>query len=199
MNSPARNRDLAERILEEAVRLFGSRGFSSTSVQKVAEASGCTKPAVYYHFANKEALFLAAVRHEADGLSTLVDRYSVTDVSRIVSIEEVIREGLRSFFAYVEERPTGMKLLMRAELQREPGQPAFDIQMVQAAHHEILRANLEVGVARGELRDDLHLDDAAAALSGIVDQRMQQWLQGVSIPADLADRIVDIFFRGVLK
>ena len=45
-----------QRILEEALRLFATRGLASTSIRDIASASGYTNPALYKHFKTKEAL-----------------------------------------------------------------------------------------------------------------------------------------------
>ena len=45
-----------ERITREAVTIFSDKGYEATSVREIAEASGVTKPAVYYHFDSKESL-----------------------------------------------------------------------------------------------------------------------------------------------
>lgn len=47
------------RILEEGLRLFAERGLSATSIRDIADAAGYTNPALYKHFATKEALALA--------------------------------------------------------------------------------------------------------------------------------------------
>jgi TetR/AcrR family transcriptional regulator len=46
-----------ERILLAARDLFGRQGFSRVSMRAVAGAAGVTKPALYYHFRDKESLF----------------------------------------------------------------------------------------------------------------------------------------------
>lgn len=50
-------------ILEEAVPLFARRGYNAVSMRDLAEAAGIRAPALYNHFKNKEALYLAAVSH----------------------------------------------------------------------------------------------------------------------------------------
>jgi AcrR family transcriptional regulator len=58
-----RDRAKADRqaaILAEAARLFAERGFSGVSLEEIGNAVGVSGPAVYRHFANKQAL-LAAV------------------------------------------------------------------------------------------------------------------------------------------
>ncbi|NML51000.1 helix-turn-helix transcriptional regulator [Streptomyces sp. R302] len=44
-------------LLGAAERLFGERGYASTSLDAVVAAAGVTKGAVYHHFRNKAALF----------------------------------------------------------------------------------------------------------------------------------------------
>ncbi|WP_442599024.1 TetR/AcrR family transcriptional regulator [Neobacillus sp. D3-1R] len=46
-------------IIEEAIKLFAKKGFSSTSIQEIANNSGISKGAFYLHFKSKDALLLA--------------------------------------------------------------------------------------------------------------------------------------------
>jgi TetR/AcrR family transcriptional repressor of mexJK operon len=48
-------------ILEAAMALFPARGYDGVSVDAIAQAAGVSKLTVYSHFADKEALFGAAV------------------------------------------------------------------------------------------------------------------------------------------
>lgn len=61
MTSPltARDRAKAERahsLLHEAARLFAERGYSGVSLEDIGAAVGVSGPAVYRHFAGKQAL-----------------------------------------------------------------------------------------------------------------------------------------------
>lgn len=50
-----------ERLLASATTLFGRDGYAATSVERIAEAAGYSKGAVYSNFASKEAIFLAVL------------------------------------------------------------------------------------------------------------------------------------------
>jgi AcrR family transcriptional regulator len=50
------------RLLEEAIRQFGKRGYEGTSLDAVAEAVGVRKQTLLYYFSTKEALLEACVR-----------------------------------------------------------------------------------------------------------------------------------------
>ncbi len=49
-------KEVRERILDEATRLFAVQGYNGTSVQAIAIAVGVRKPSVLYHFPSKSAL-----------------------------------------------------------------------------------------------------------------------------------------------
>lgn len=184
---------LRERILAEATRLFGERGYAATSVREVAEAAGCTKPALYYHFGSKESLFLAALRAETDALNRLVE----APIAEETSVRDHLVLALSRFFDHVRADVVGVRLVMLADLRPEPGQPAFDFASIRDRHLARTREILELGVERGEIRRDVRLDDALFALTGLIDQRLQAWLQGEPLDADLSERLVSLFFHGV--
>ena len=49
----------AEKILETAHHLFMARGYVGVSINEVVQTVGITKPSLYYHYADKEALYAA--------------------------------------------------------------------------------------------------------------------------------------------
>lgn len=58
-NAPKKN--LRDKILEQAIRLFARSGYDGVSMRDVAAAVGGSVSALYYHFADKEQLYLQAV------------------------------------------------------------------------------------------------------------------------------------------
>lgn len=49
----------SDRIITEAARLFARRGFGATSIDDIGAAVGISGPAIYWHFAGKQALLAA--------------------------------------------------------------------------------------------------------------------------------------------
>lgn len=75
MTSPvtARDRAKAERsdaILREAARLFAESGYNGVSLEDIGAAVGVSGPAVYRHFAGKQALLGAVLVQVSDDLVT---------------------------------------------------------------------------------------------------------------------------------
>src|SRR3954453_12873949 len=65
MGSPTRREEYAaatrQAVLDSAAALFADRGFGGTSLDEVAKTARVTRGAVYHHFENKQALFLAVL------------------------------------------------------------------------------------------------------------------------------------------
>jgi AcrR family transcriptional regulator len=55
--------DRRRQILETAVRLFSTHGFSGTTTRKIAEAAGVSEAMVFRHFSTKDELY-GAILHE---------------------------------------------------------------------------------------------------------------------------------------
>ena len=66
--TPGRPKDLAKReaILDAAKLLFAKDGLDGTSMDAVAREAGVSKLTVYSHFADKDALFKAAVQSKCE-------------------------------------------------------------------------------------------------------------------------------------
>jgi TetR/AcrR family transcriptional regulator of autoinduction and epiphytic fitness len=68
MESTASTTDTArqERVLAVALEVFGRYGFRKASMDEIARSADISRQGLYSRFANKEALFRAAVRQELD-------------------------------------------------------------------------------------------------------------------------------------
>jgi TetR/AcrR family transcriptional repressor of nem operon len=86
-NPTARGSDTRERILLATAALLRERGAAATTLDDICVASATSKSQLYHHFADKDALVLAAVKTEATGLfadqqRTLANVRDVDDLQR---------------------------------------------------------------------------------------------------------------------
>lgn len=51
-----------ERLLGEAMRLFGERGFDAVTTREICAAAGVNPGAIHYHFGDKEGLYAEVLR-----------------------------------------------------------------------------------------------------------------------------------------
>jgi AcrR family transcriptional regulator len=56
-------------VLGGAIRVFAQRGYRGASMSAIAAATELSRPALYQYFADKEAIFRAAVAWSLDGLA----------------------------------------------------------------------------------------------------------------------------------
>jgi AcrR family transcriptional regulator len=75
-----------QQILETAQRLFTDRGYDATSLQMIADETGLTKAAVYYHFRAKSEILHATLQPGVQRLKALLD-VAATMRGRRVRIE----------------------------------------------------------------------------------------------------------------
>jgi AcrR family transcriptional regulator len=63
-------------VVDTAALRFVAEGFAATTIDEIARAARVSKGAVYYHFADKAALFEAVLRDRLAHLRDVVDRVS---------------------------------------------------------------------------------------------------------------------------
>jgi AcrR family transcriptional regulator len=116
---PTTSSSTRDRLLDEAMRLFGERGYEATSVAEIERSAGLTPGAggLFHHFRNKEAVLVAgidrhlarleAVRQIRGAIPPLGDpRAELTLVARYVFLElEEEQELLRVLVSEGRQRP----------------------------------------------------------------------------------------------
>lgn len=103
------------RLVLEASRLFGSRGFDGTSLDDVARAEGIRKQTLLYYFPNKDSLFTACIDELALRLATTLRDGLEQPATGWDRVESVIR----SIFRLAEEWPD-FPLLAREATRHSP-------------------------------------------------------------------------------
>ncbi|MFC0623838.1 TetR/AcrR family transcriptional regulator [Kribbella deserti] len=68
---PVRERTRRD-IVNEAIRLFGTKGYAATSLQDIASAVGCSKATVLYHFNGKPGVLASVLEPPTQQLAALV-------------------------------------------------------------------------------------------------------------------------------
>jgi len=64
-------------ILNKALEMFSAKGYEGVSVNELTEASGITKPTLYYYFGSKEGVFEAVCQPHYSRLNALITENAV--------------------------------------------------------------------------------------------------------------------------
>src|SRR5215216_2190236 len=78
-----------QHLVDVATRLFAQRGYEATSIDAVLEAADVSRGSLYHHFANKQALFEAAL----DTVETRIGNETMAAVQGAADIIEGLRRG----------------------------------------------------------------------------------------------------------
>jgi AcrR family transcriptional regulator len=132
-------RDLKMCILFEANRLFVSRGYNAVSMREIAEVCGVSKAALYYHFKDKEDLFVA-----------LLEDY-LNDIHAVIQLERLLGGSIRQQLSRV----------VTAIFEQKPEKRA----VIRLATQEMANLSLEARAAFGTAYYDKFIGQIDAMLT----------------------------------
>ncbi|MBK8028482.1 MAG: TetR/AcrR family transcriptional regulator [Anaerolineae bacterium] len=111
MNDP---RDTRDRILDAALNIFANKGYHDTRMDEIVEASSTSKGSIYFHFPNKERLFLALVDQFADLIERRVREAVEQEAEGIARVRAALQACLETFGRY--RRPAKIMLVQAVGL-----------------------------------------------------------------------------------
>jgi AcrR family transcriptional regulator len=153
-------------IYEHAIRLFAERGFAGTSLQDIADATGITRPALYYYVTSKNELLARLAADIAGGSATQIAELAARpDLDALGKLREIARLNVVRMATQAER----FLLLIRSEADLPPElSAAYD-----ASRRAVLKAVtgvIEDGIHAGQFRP---VDARVAALAVI---GMSNWV-----------------------
>lgn len=98
-NKSINNSAARRHILRAALKHFADSGYAATSVQQIVSDAKVSKPALYYHFKDKAALFEALVNEAHDGRF----RAAESAAAKSKNIRGQLREVLIALFDYFRD------------------------------------------------------------------------------------------------
>ncbi|WP_213006450.1 TetR/AcrR family transcriptional regulator [Paractinoplanes toevensis] len=169
-----RRRSRRDEILEIAVGLFAARGYHGVSMDDIGSAAGVTGPALYHHFAGKEAMLVAALIPVSEGLL----HGGKARVSQHHDDASAALGDLIDFHVEFALANPAVIALHLHELDRLPDEPRRQIRRLQRLYVEewvgvlaTLRPELEAAEARVLAHAAFGLMNSTPFLGGEVDRR----------------------------
>ena len=108
------NATTRERILDAAVDVFAHKGFHAARMDEIVDSSKTSKGAIYFHFPNKEKLFLALVDQFANLLERRVQDAIKKEQAGMSRVRVAIETCLDTFGKY--RRPAKILLVQAVGL-----------------------------------------------------------------------------------
>lgn len=92
LTKPVRERKRQREVLDAAAQLFHDSGYSSTTVQDVADALGILKGSLYYYIDTKEDLLFQLLDQVHDEVDQMLEEVkAIPDLAPLIRLETYIR------------------------------------------------------------------------------------------------------------
>ena len=181
--------------VESVIKLAGSQNPSEITTAAIAKQMNLTQGALFRHFPNKEAIWLAVMEWVAERLLARIDRSAQGIKSPLAAMEAMFM----SHVEFVVEHP-GVPRMMFGELQRAESTPAKRmVQTLIQRYGERLHRLIEQGKENGEISSSLDNEAAATLFIGTIQGLVMQSLLAGEVGRMQRDapRVFAIYRRGI--
>jgi len=184
-----------DHILNIAETLFTEHGYKSASIRDIAHDCGVTNAAIYYHFPNKESLFMEVMQRHAERLGdqmTLAGANIEPPRERIVAILTAYVDTIAGQHAPIFTLRRNMKHLKLHGSHRG--------QLMKAISQPLIEA-LKLAQQSGEIKMEPNAEEAAAMMLGMLHglQHHASGGEGKTLIQKDIQLAVDLFWDGFAK
>ena len=189
-----------ERLIEAAISIIEAEGEVGIRVDRVAQLAGFTKPVLYHHFADREAIVAAAQaerfrRSLAIGLSETAEL-----IENAKSAEEFyayMRAWIASFGSAEGEQRRKFRIEVLGSASSRPELMKFVVE-ANRAHARQLASILRLAQAHGWLRNDVGARDLAQWWVGLTLSRHIVEIDKDEFSTESWDAISDSIMRSMI-
>jgi TetR/AcrR family transcriptional regulator len=155
--------DAKLKLMEAALPLFATKGYSAVSIKEISEAAGVNSALINYYFKSKDGLYTAVVASQFDKFRTMILR---PDLEKLEPIER-IRQFILNFIRLHQANPYIRRLMTSEINQPSPCFEQFGREYL-SKFSAVLMQTIEEGIAKGQFRDDLNPNYMIVAIIGMV-------------------------------
>ena len=179
--SPDRLRARRQQILDGARACFARHGYEGATVRVLEEEIGLSRGAIFHHFADKEALFLAVAGQDAAAMRQTVAEHGLVQV-------------MREMIAAPDAERIGTQLEVARRLRTDPDfRAAWRPQ--QASLGGAVRERLRHQRQLGALRVDAEIEQVANYLELVMEGLTAHLAAG--LPAHRLESVLDLVEKSV--
>ena len=180
------------RILDAALSTFSRKGYHDTRLDDIVDESETSKGAIYFHFANKERLFLALVDQFADLLERRVLEAIEDEAEGMVRVQIALETVLDTFGRY--RRPAKILLVQAVGLGN-----VFESKRAEVTDRfaRLIETYLLEAIAVGDI-EATDTEIVAHAWMGAIYGIVIRWVTtGEPEPGRIMDGLVPLLLRSV--
>ena len=186
------NKSTRERILDAALNIFSNKGYYDTRLDEIADESASSKGSIYFHFPNKERLFIALVDQFAGVLERNVTEAIEAQPAGMGRVRVALEEVLRTFGKY--RRPAKILLVQAVGLGS-----VFEKKRMEVTDHfaSLIETYLKEAVAIGDI-NPVDTEVVAHAWMGAIYNVVIQWVYtGEPEPDRILETLLPLLLKSV--
>ena len=194
-----KKRDLRQKIINVAMKLFEQQGFSNTTMEQIAEAADVARKTLYNYFPEKEAIANEYVKDISNGLA----QEALAKLQNLPDTRSRLLSALNNAYGWVEINAelTGIVLAYRFKTSYYSSDKYRDSEneLQERGTHRIIAEIIRQGQQAGEIRTDVQLKLLVRYIDLLRGTIVWEWLQDTS-NFDLREEIskmVDIVLDGI--
>lgn len=182
---------LRQRIIDAAEQLFMLQGFAATSTRQIAEKVGITQPNLYYHFPNKEEIYICVLESISQKVAGELNELALKDWS--------LKEKLIAMVDFLQtEHPFDFSQMFKDIHRALPRESAARLMVIwrdsfQAPFVRVLKSS-ELPLCEG-IKEEVIVVQLFTVLSTYMMFKSPSGHSKKQIPLDQA---IDLFLYGVV-
>jgi AcrR family transcriptional regulator len=181
-------------ILDRAQELFAVHGYHGVSIRDIVQACGLSNAALYYHFGNKQNLYLEVLRAY---VSTMVEQLQAASEGGGTCRQRLARAA-RAYARLIAESQSAIQVLLRDLAQFDQEEIQQMLPDVGAQIPGVVATILEEGVTAGEI-GAIDSQRVGPMLLGMINALVMRRLYvdaGKSLEEDV-DVALGVLFEGI--
>lgn len=191
-NSNNQNKSTRERILDAALNIFSNKGYYDTRLDEIADESASSKGSIYFHFPNKERLFIALVDQFADVLERNVTEAIEAQPAGMSRVRVALEEVLHTFSKY--RRPAKILLVQAVGLGS-----VFEKKRMETTDHfaNLIETYLKEAIDIGDI-EPVDTEVVSHAWMGAIYNVVIQWVYtGEPEPDRILETLLPLLLKSV--
>lgn len=189
-----------EKLLLAALELFGKYGFDKTNLSDIALSAGVTRGAVYWHFENKDVLFIELWKYLSKAEENYYESFSKIEINQSSPLLQ-----LRCWLLSIRDILSCRQKLVFCQMIEAisiSAQSSTRIKNLIKQQHSIfvekIASFLKAGIKSGELAENTNIEAATMHIFAMLDGYLKSYIRGYSkVIMDRTEEIVDMVINNV--
>lgn len=190
-----RTTNVAEQVMQAALDLFSTQGYTNTSVQQIVAAAGVTKGAMYHYFTSKDDLLFAIYERLLNLQKRRLDEITADGGPAAAVLRAVCEDVIVTSIDFLPEGTVFFRSMHMLTPER-----LKEVKRRRREYHDQVAELVERGRAEGAFRTDIPVHILIAHFYADV-HYLSHWYSptGPEDKYEVATQLTDLFLRSIEK